>query len=123
MERSCERILVVDDQKPIRDIIEKILSGMGFEVTVARNGREGLDMFLQGHFQLVLTDLEMPKMDGWTLASHIREKSSGTPIILLTGSDRDKVIEKLKASGVDEVIFKPFKLVEIEKTVHRILYH
>ena len=65
----------------------------------------------------MLTDLNMPGMDGWTLASHIKRKSPNTPVVLITGSEKGAVVEKLKRSCVDPVIFKPFILEDFQKTV------
>ena len=117
MEKRERPILVVDDEKNIRDILSKILSVMGFEVAVAGTGNEALNIFLKNSIALVFTDLNMPGMDGWTLASHIKEKSPNTPVVMITGSEKGPVIEKLRESRVDSVIFKPFKLRYIQKTV------
>jgi len=74
------RILIVDDAKTIRNILSKMLSFMGFEVAVASSGNEGLNLFLKNSFDLVLTDLQMPGIDGWTLAFNIKEESPNTPV-------------------------------------------
>ena len=121
MEKGDRRILVVDDEEYIRDILSKMLSVMGFEVAVAGTGNEALNIFLKNSIALVFTDLNMPGMNGWTLASHIKEKSPNTPVILITGSEKGSVIEKLRESRVDSVIFKPFKLRYIQKTVQMML--
>jgi CheY-like chemotaxis protein len=59
----------------------------------------------------------MPAMDGLSLAGHIKERSPSTPVILLTGSDRETVRKKLKRAPVDSVIFKPFRLEDLQRTV------
>jgi len=118
---SSKRILIVDDEKYIRDILSEILSTMGFEVVVASNGNEGLELFHRDCFDLVLTDLQMPGMDGWTLALRIKDESSNTPVVLITGFDREGIMEKLKGSCVDCAVFKPFGLEDIERTVQKIL--
>jgi CheY-like chemotaxis protein len=121
--KRCRRILVVDDEKNIQDILSGILSIMGYEVVSASSGHEGLNLFLKNSIELVLTDLNMPGMDGWTLASHIKRKSPNTPVVLITGSEKGAVDEKLKKSCVDSVIFKPFILEDFQKTVQRIVDH
>ncbi len=121
MEKRHRRILVVDDEMFIRDILFRILSILGFEVVVARTGDEALDILLNNAIALVLTDLDMPGMDGWTLTSHIKEKSPGTPVVMMTGSEKDSVIEKLKESPVDSVIFKPFGFRHIQNAVQDML--
>lgn len=120
-ERSRNRILVVDDAKAIRDTLSRLLSSMGFEVAVARSGHEGLDLFLKSSFDLVLADLQMPDMDGWTLALHIKDESSDTPIVLVTGEEKGRVMEKLEESCVDSVLFKPFTLEDIQEAVQEML--
>lgn len=116
-----KRILVVDDDKAIRDIVSDVLSCMGFTVAVARSGNEGLDLFLKEPFDLVLTDLQMPGMDGWDLAFHVKSRAPNTPVVLITGQQKDEVTESDKGGRVDFVMFKPFRLKEMQKTVYRML--
>ncbi|MBA7708509.1 Regulatory protein AtoC [subsurface metagenome] len=117
-----DRILIVDDEKAIRDILSEMLSVMGFEVVVASSGNEGLHLFLNDSFDLVLTDLKMPGIDGWTLALYIKEKSPKTPIVLITGEEKGGIMEKLEGSCVDSVMFKPFRLEDIQETVQNMLH-
>jgi CheY-like chemotaxis protein len=112
-----KRILVADDDKVIRDAVTWFLEFMGFEVALAGNGIEALAVFLESSFDLVLTDLQMPAMDGLSLASHIKERSPSTPVILLTGCDRETVWKKVERAPVDSVIFKPFRLKDLQRTV------
>ena len=116
------KILVVDDEKSIRDCLSNMLSFMGFEVAVAGSGNEGLNLFLNNSFDLVLSDLQMPGLDGWTLALRIKDKSPHTPVVLITGSEKGAVMERLKESRIDSVMFKPFTLEDIQKTVQNILH-
>ncbi len=103
--------------RAIRDVVSEFLEFMGFEVALAGNGIEALAVFLESSFDLVLTDLQMPVMDGLSLASHIKERSPSTPVILLTGSDRETVRKKVERAPVDSVIFKPFRLEDLQRTV------
>jgi CheY-like chemotaxis protein len=112
-----KRILVADDDKIIRDAVTWFLEFMGFEVALAANGIEALAVFLESSFDLVLTDLQMPAMDGLSLASHIKERSPNTPVILLTGCDRETVRKRVESASVDSVIFKPFRLKDLQRTV------
>ncbi len=116
-----KRILVVDDDRAIRDILSDALSFMGFSVVVARSGNEGFDLFLKDRFDLVLTDLRMPGMDGWELAFHVKSRAPNTPVVLITGQQKEEVMESDKGDRVDFVMFKPFELKEMQKTVHRML--
>ena len=115
------RILVVDDEKNIQDVVSRILDFMGFEVALAGNGVEALLLFLENSFDLVLTDLEMPIMDGWSLTHRIKEKSPNTPVVLMTGADRETVLKKVESAPIDSVIFKPFLLDDFQSTVQRVL--
>ena len=101
-----KRILVADDNKVIRNAVSRFLEFMGFEVALPANGIEALAVFLESTFDLVITDLQMPAMDGLSLASHIKERSPSTPVILLTGCDRETVWKKVERALVDSVIFK-----------------
>jgi CheY-like chemotaxis protein len=94
---------------------------LGFEVALAANGIEALAAFLDRSFDLVLTDLQMPVMDGLRLAGRIKERSPSTPVILLTGADRETVLPRVERESVDSVIFKPFQLVDLQKTVQKAL--
>jgi CheY-like chemotaxis protein len=111
------RILVADDDKSVQGVLSEALEFMGFEVALAGNGIEALDVFAEGSFDLVLTDLQMPAMDGLSLAGHIKARSPSTPVILLTGSDRETVRKQVKRAPVDSVIFKPFRLEDLQRTV------
>jgi CheY-like chemotaxis protein len=111
------RILVADDNKAIRDAVSGFLECIGYEVALAINGIEALAVFLENSFDLVLTDLEMPAMDGLSLAGHIKERSPSTPVILLTGSDSETVLKNMERGPVDSVIFKPFMLEDLQRTV------
>ena len=116
-----KRILVVDDDKAIRDILSDVLTFMGFTVAVASSGNEGLDLFLKDPFDLVVTDLIMPGMDGWDLAFHVKSRAPSTPVVLITGQQKEEVMESDKGDRVDSVMFKPFRLKEMQKTVYRML--
>ena len=111
------RILVVDDDRTVLDMVSRYLEFLGFEVGLAGNGLEALSLFLQSSFDLVLTDFQMPAMDGLSLARHIKDRSPRTPVILLTGSDRETVQKKVERGPVDSVIFKPFRLKDLQTTI------
>ena len=115
-ERS-RRILVVDDNRAIRNVISKVLRLMGFDVALAGNGIEALAAFIESSFDLVVTDFQMPTMDGSKLAQLVKERSPNTPVILITGTDGETVWKKVTKGSVDSVIFKPFKLKDFQSAV------
>jgi CheY-like chemotaxis protein len=116
-----KRILLADDNKAIRDVVAELLEFIGYEVALAINGIEALAVFLENSFDLVLTDFEMPAMDGLSLAGHIKERYPNTPVILLTGSDREAVLRKVEKGPVDLIIFKPFKMEDLQRAVQGVL--
>jgi CheY-like chemotaxis protein len=115
------RIMVVDDDEGMRHVLSTALSGMGYEVLAASNGTEALNLFLKSSFGLVLTDFEMPGMDGLNLASRIKERFPDIPVVLITGHAKEDVMERMKGNCVDDVIFKPFRLEDILKTAEKLL--
>ena len=118
-------ILYAEDDRQMQSAIYKFLNRMGFEVALADNGFEALSLFLEGSYQLVLTDYEMPFMDGLILATNIKKKSPATPVILLTGCDSDDNIDKLEAgkSLFSSIIFKPFKMNELQNAIEGALLY
>jgi CheY-like chemotaxis protein len=115
------RVLLVEDNKTTQDVVSELLEFVGFEVALADNGIEALAIFMERSFDLVLTDLNMPAMDGLSLAGQIKERSPNIPVILITGADRETVLKKLKGALVDSVIFKPFRLEELRRAVREML--
>jgi CheY-like chemotaxis protein len=115
------RILVVDDDEGMRDILSIALSRLGYEVLAASSGTEAFNMFLKSSFALVLTDLEMPGMDGWSLASRIKDRFPGIPVILMTGYAKEDIMKRMKRGSVDDVIFKPFRLEDVLKKAEKLL--
>jgi CheY-like chemotaxis protein len=118
---SMSRILIVDDSKEIRSNLSEILGLMDFDVVVAGRGNEALGKLHNDSFDLVITDLNMPDMDGWILASRIKKMSPETPIVMVTGSEKSDVMEGLKTGNVDSVLFKPFSLEDIQSAVRTAL--
>jgi CheY-like chemotaxis protein len=115
------RILMAEDYKLTQDVVSEFLKFWGFEVAIANNGVEALAAFLENDFDLVLTDLQMPAMDGLTLAGHIKDRSPHTPVILMTGSDKETLWDQEGKKSFDSVIYKPFLMEELQRTVQETL--
>ena len=115
-----EKILVVDDDTNICELLRLYLTKEGYQVTTANDGEEGLDKFNQVKPDMVLLDVMMPKMDGWEVCRRIRA-SSQVPVIMLTarGEERDE-LQGFKL-GVDEYISKPFSPKILVARVNAIL--
>jgi GAF domain-containing protein/ActR/RegA family two-component response regulator/anti-sigma regulatory factor (Ser/Thr protein kinase) len=108
-------VLVIDDEADIRDLVSDVLASHGHQVTVAAGGREGLACFEAGSYDVVLTDLGMPDLDGWEVARAIKSARSATPVLLLTGwAD---TTDSEAASLVDGILKKPFGLDELAEAV------
>jgi CheY-like chemotaxis protein len=115
MERD-KRILVVDDNDFIRIVVSKMLSRLGYEVSSADGGENGLSIFLKNRFDMVFSDYEMPGMDGVAFACGIKKSSPHTPVVIMTGAGRETVLSR-NSTAVDEVIAKPFTLADIDGTM------
>lgn len=114
------RVLVVDDEKPLRDFVRRNLEVRGYHVQVAANGLEALALFHAQAFDLIILDLMMPHMDGLETARRIRQ-SSIVPIIVLTalGEESDKIAAF--EMGADDYLTKPFGVEELLARVRAVL--
>lgn len=115
-----KRILVVDDERNVRQMLDEYLSGHGFEVQTATNGREALFTARQFVPDLVLLDVMMPEMDGMEFVRHFRQESA-TPVIFLTArvEETEKVVG-LELGG-DDYVTKPFGMRELLARVKAVL--
>lgn len=107
------RLLIIEDEKDIALPLKKSLEKKGFAVDFADNGREGLSLAQVNEYDCVLLDLNLPEIDGITLAKRLRGEENATPIIMLTA--RSQVYNKLKGFdvGADDYVTKPFNLEEL----------
>jgi CheY-like chemotaxis protein len=115
--RTKKHILVVEDNQEVQNVLSRTLNFLVFEVVLADNSVEALAVFIENRFDLVLTDLQMPAMDGSRLAQLVKERSPNTTVILLTGTDGETVRKKVTDGSVDSVIFKPFKVNGFQSAV------
>jgi CheY-like chemotaxis protein len=106
-------ILIVEDERDVLEMLEEVFAGEGHTVTTARDGNEGLDRFQRRHFDIVLTDLNMPGMSGLEMASRMKKITPSIPVILLTGWDVGLDAAELGAKGIDCFIKKPFSIADI----------
>jgi len=112
-------ILVIDDDDRVRTLLRDILKFAGHRVIEASDGESGIRYFEEGEsVDMVLTDLGMPLKNGWEVAKWIKTKVPQLPVILITGWGTDLGEERIKESGVDLIIGKPFEVNEILDTVN-----
>ena len=116
-----QKILVIDDEEGIREVLGEIFQNEGHRVTLAETARKGLDKFKKNDFDLVLTDLGMPEISGWQLAKKIKEIDPGIPVGLITGWVVATPKEKMKEEGVDFILSKPFDYTKIVREVNALL--
>ena len=115
-----KKILIVDDEKPISDIIKFNMTKEGYEVVTAFNGREAIELFEAEKPDIIILDLMLPEIDGLEVAKTIR-KTSSVPIIMLSAKDSefDKVIGL--ELGADDYVTKPFSNRELQARVKALL--
>jgi len=117
--RQSMSILVIDDDDRVRTLLRDILLFAGHRVIEASDGESGIRYFEEGEsVDMVLTDLGMPLKNGWEVAKWIKTKLPQIPVILITGWGTDLDEAKIKDSGVDLIIGKPFEVNEILDTVN-----
>jgi signal transduction histidine kinase/ActR/RegA family two-component response regulator len=107
------RILVIDDEDSVRDVLSRMLKTKGHQVVVASNGEEGIERFRSESFDLVLTDLGMPKLSGWDVGKTIKGINPKVPIAMITGWGVELDREKLSESGIDLIVCKPFNFDQV----------
>lgn len=118
---AAKRVLVVDDDQDIRRLLAKVIETLKIHVSLADNGEEALRMFREGAFDLVITDIQMPKMDGYCLMREIKAMSRNTPVVLITGQVADSVQANAAAAAAETVLYKPFRLEAIIRVVEQIV--
>jgi serine/threonine protein kinase len=102
------RVLAVDDEEDIRTTVRAIMSGRGYEVDTAFDGEDALEKLAKNSYDLLITDIYMPRMDGIQFLSRIRHEGSQIPVIMLTALDTDRYVLKSYRSGADYYMTKPF---------------
>ena len=115
------RILVVDDDRELADMLAEYLEKLGYEAKAAYGGREGLDCFKDGDFQMVIVDLKMPDMDGMELMEAVKSIDRKVMVLVITGYGTiDSAVGAIKAGAYD-FISKPFDLESLEVIINRAL--
>lgn len=116
-------ILVVDDEKMILRLATEALETLGedFSVVTALNGKQAVERLNSGSVDLVLTDLKMPKMDGYELLSYMSKNHRGVPTIVMTGFGSPEIAKRLKRKGVLHYIEKPFEMDDLKEKVSAVL--
>jgi two-component system capsular synthesis sensor histidine kinase RcsC len=111
------KILVADDNRLVLTLVCRMLAALGCDARAAHDGLEALSRFEQEEFDLVLTDLQMPFMDGWGLARRIKSLEPQMPVIAMTGMGREEIREHRGAIFLDRVLYKPLNLDQLDDAV------
>ncbi len=114
-------VLVVEDDKNIRKLIEIKLSGLGYSVLTAENGRDALDKLAENHLDILLVDAMMPIMDGYSFVKAVRESGNNVPVIMVTA--RGSLADKSQGFdvGVDDYMVKPIEFDELSLRIKAVL--
>jgi CheY-like chemotaxis protein len=111
------RVLAIDDQSIILDLISAMCQSLGYQVVTAVSGEEGVLKASQGRFDVILTDLAMPDISGLDVARSVRKLHPDTPIVLVTGWEATLDPAQLEAAGISEVLYKPFRIEQLTDLV------
>ncbi len=118
---SKPRLLIVEDEAAIRAGLEDVFVYHGYAVDTAAEGREGLRKALSGRFDLILLDVMLPGVDGFSICERIRAVDREQPIILLTAKTSDEDIVRGLRLGADDYVGKPFSVTQLVARVEAVL--
>ena len=115
-------VLVVDDNEDIRETLALILSGCGYRCESAKNGVEAMQRVRRARFDAVVTDLEMPEMDGIALTRELRQSFTNLPVMIMTGHSDDDHRETAFRAGAREFLGKPFDFHGLIRKLQKMLF-
>jgi DNA-binding response OmpR family regulator len=115
------KILVVDDDENIREVLEDLLLLEGHELLLAEDGEQALRIFDENLPDLVITDLGMPGISGWEVARSIKDKDPSKKVIVISGWGATLQKDQLEENFVDQVLAKPFHLEQVKKIIAEVM--
>src|SRR5205085_4602505 len=116
---SNKTILVVDDDMELSDGLRAVLEKQGYRVLQARDGQQGKTLVYQHHPDLVILDMMMPRMGGYPVLEHFRDKPDAPPIIMITANEGSRHKAYAEYLGVIDYIRKPFAMERLLESVHK----
>ena len=116
-----ERILVVDDEEAVREMVSKIINLIGHEVVTTGSGKEALEILKNEPFSLMITDIKMPEMDGFELMKAVRNQFPDTHIICMTAHGGSYTYTDVVGAGARDYITKPFTIDEMKAKLNRVI--
>jgi len=121
MKNTKPSILVVEDDKAILEGLMDVLVFNGYEPTGEENGLKGMEKSLEGNFDLLILDVMLPGMDGFSICREVRRKKPNQPVIMLTAKGAEEDIVTGFKSGADDYISKPFSIRELMVRIEAVL--
>jgi two-component system chemotaxis response regulator CheY len=119
---SNKTILTVDDSRTMRDMLALALSGIGYRVVQATDGIEGIEVLQNETVDIIITDINMPRLDGFGFIEHIRQdpQHRATPILVLTTENAPEFKDRARKAGATGWIVKPFNPEKLADTIRRV---
>lgn len=119
---AAKCVLTIDDSRTMRDMLAHTLAGAGYRVVAAADGAEGLDAARDHRPQIIITDINMPVMDGITFIQRFRAdpRNGSTPVLVLTTEKSDEIKNRGRAAGATGWIVKPFDPAVLLKTLRKV---
>jgi two-component system chemotaxis response regulator CheY len=117
------RILAVDDSRTIRDLLSLALTGAGYQVTLAEDGQDALDQLAEAAPDAIISDINMPRLDGFGLVQALRqtEEHRATQILVLTTEGAPELKARARAAGATGWIVKPFDAEKLVRALHMVI--
>ena len=115
--QGTNNVLIVDDESDVRELLSKFLRRRGYEVDTASDGASAIEAIRDGHPDIVLLDIRLPKMDGLSVLAHLREESDEVAIITMSGSADEDTARRSLELGAADFITKPFNLPYLETSL------
>jgi two-component system response regulator (stage 0 sporulation protein F) len=116
-----KKVLIVDDQKGVRRLLEELFKKEGYEVSLAVDGKDSLDQVKSSTPDVILMDMKMPNMNGLEASQEILRINNQIPIIMMTAYGEMDVVQKALEAGVKRYITKPFDIIDLRDMVRSVL--
>lgn len=118
---ATKKILIVEDEKPLANAINLKLQSSGFTTHVVHNGDEALDILKTEKFDLMLTDIMMPKRDGFSVLTELQKEGNTMPVLVMSNLGQDEDVKRAKSLGAKDYIIKDTPLVQIVERISSFL--
>ena len=115
------KILIAEDDQELCQLFSHVLQKNGYDVTRVSNGKEALEAMAHDYFDLLISDIMMPKMDGYALVQHLRSSGNQTPVMMITARDAFDDMRQGYLSGTDDYMVKPINVNEMVLRVGALL--